>query len=654
MKKILLLLLVAFITFGFKTDHKSEGNKHALIIAIGNYPEETDWAPISSLNDVKLIQDALIKQGFNQFTVLRDSQADKASIIKAIQELTARVKKGDIAVIHFSSHGQQIMDENNDELDGLDEAIVAYGAPAEYDALYKGENHLRDEELGGLMDDLRLKLGPNGDVLLFVDACHSGTPTRGPKNLEPGARKRGGRAAFAPKGYTPELKPGKEFGMLENRPFSNVNKADLAPMVVLSAAQADEVNYEYSNYGSLSVAISRSLDNLSPNFTYRALFARIMKEMSVLAPKQNPAIEGNIDRTLFAGQSIVQDKYYTVHTIRGTYLNMNGGQLTGVFDDTKVSVYKAGTTNYKEATALATGTVTASEGTWASVRLDSRLEGDENDYWVFVTERTFGDQTVDVEFDKDVSDNEKKALKLGLGDFNLMDFDSEEPEFRLSLEDGRWSLIRLSDATVFADDLTVKQLKEDVQAYAQGRFIKNLDLEEPGINVTFELIPAIIAGGRVVEVLELADFTENGVVSFSTRDQTLIKVTNHGDEMVYFNIVDVQPDGYINAIAPTEEENASQYKIAPGATRIIEGKKVEFGPPYGTEVFKLFASTEQLDLSPIISSRGEKQSTRGKVNPIETLFKNSYQLATRGGTAGKLSVDAEVTTSTFTFKITRP
>jgi metacaspase-1 len=654
MKKLLLLILIGFAGFGFRLSVDDDVKKHALIIAIGNYPEETDWASISSLNDIKLIQDALTKQGFQDFTILKDEQATKKLIVSAIEKLTENVKKDDIVVVHFSSHGQQIMDDSNDELDGYDEAIVAYGAPARYDALYKGENHLRDEELGALLDKLRLKLGPAGDVLLFVDACHSGTPTRGPKNLEGTAKTRGGKAPFAPKGYMPNVKPGTEHGMLENRPFSNSNPQDFAPMVVLSAAQAGEVNYEYANYGSLSLAISRSLDNLSPNFTYRALFSRILKEMSLIAPKQNPAIEGSMDRELFGGKSVVQDKYYTIYSLRGDYINLNGGQLTGVFDDCKIGVYKAGTVNFEEAEMLASGTVTGAEGTWASVRLDKKLPGKKNDYWVFVTEKTFGDQSVSLSFDPGLAKDEIAAFKLQMQGFDLMKFDDTASDFRLDKENGKWQMIRLSNATMYKSNLSSSELKDVVKSYAQGRFIKGLDLEEPGINVSFELLPVVISRGEIKQELAIEDFTENGVISFSTRDKTVIKVTNHGKEEVYFNIIDIQPDGIINAIAPTAEEQASSFKIAAGASVILDGKYVEFGPPYGTEVFKIFASTEPLDFSPIISSRGERKASRSTINPIESLFQSSYHFGTRGGKAGTLSVDAEVTTSTFTFKITKP
>jgi hypothetical protein len=173
--------------------------KHALIIAIGNYPELSGWKSISSLNDVELIQSALGKQGFTDFTILRDSQASKSNILNAFNALKEKLRKGDILVVHFASHGQQILDDDGDEIDGFDEAIVAFGAPMRYDKAYEGENHLRDEELGEQLDEIRVRLGKEGDVMVLIDACHSGTGTRGEGVV------RGGAPPFAPDQRLPRL-----------------------------------------------------------------------------------------------------------------------------------------------------------------------------------------------------------------------------------------------------------------------------------------------------------------------------------------------------------------------------------------------------------------------------------------------------------------
>ena len=75
--------------------------------------------------------------------IIENSKADKEGIIDGFDKIISQVKKGDFVVIHYSGHGQQISDNNNDEIDGFDEALIPYGAPALFKPGYKGEKHLR-------------------------------------------------------------------------------------------------------------------------------------------------------------------------------------------------------------------------------------------------------------------------------------------------------------------------------------------------------------------------------------------------------------------------------------------------------------------------------------------------------------------------------
>ena len=160
--------------------------KRALIVAIGNYPDKrvNKWKTINSLNDVPLIKNALIKQNFKEedIIVIIDSMATKAGIINALDQLIDHSKANDIVFIHFSSHGVQLEDDNVDEVDGLDEAIVPYGARySRNDSTFKtlADGYIRDDLFGEKMTLLRNKLGKKGDVLVSIDACHSGSGTRG-------------------------------------------------------------------------------------------------------------------------------------------------------------------------------------------------------------------------------------------------------------------------------------------------------------------------------------------------------------------------------------------------------------------------------------------------------------------------------------------
>ncbi|MBK8090133.1 MAG: caspase family protein [Chitinophagaceae bacterium] len=109
--------------------------------------------------------------------IVRDKEATKLGILNAIkQQLIDKAKPGDVCVFHFSGHGEQVFDDNGDEADGYDEALVTYDAPMEYQPGV--EKHLRDDEFGLKLEEIRTKLGADGNLLVIIDACHSGTSTR--------------------------------------------------------------------------------------------------------------------------------------------------------------------------------------------------------------------------------------------------------------------------------------------------------------------------------------------------------------------------------------------------------------------------------------------------------------------------------------------
>ena len=242
----------------------AQAKNHALIIAVGDYPDDLGWQDISSAKDVLLIKGALLNQGFtnDEIEILKDCDATKNGIVTAIEKLIDKTNPADRVVIHFSGHGQQIFDNNRDELDGLDEALAAYDAPAKYNQGYMGEQHLRDDELGSLINKLRLKIGTGGQLLLILDACHSGTATRGGKI-------RGGRAALIPPDYDLPVPTKREISsgfFMEN---ANKPTDELSPFILLSGTTANGVNYEYEDMGSLSFSYYKAVKNVSEDISYR-------------------------------------------------------------------------------------------------------------------------------------------------------------------------------------------------------------------------------------------------------------------------------------------------------------------------------------------------------------------------------------------------
>lgn len=638
---------VLFISFLFASALISTAfsqTKHALIVAIGNY---LNWPTISSLRDVGLIETALQRQGFQDIKIVSDSSATVSGIEKAFDDLTMRAHPGDVVVIHFSSHGEQIQDDNGDETDGLDETIVTYNAvlptgrpvsKKEYDRFQA--NYFRDDKLGGLINILREKLGKNGDVLVFMDLCHSGSGTRGL------AKVRGGQPPLVTVDFVPGQykKEGSDELVPENNSAS-ASERNLASYVVFSAAESGELNYETLDendeyVGSLTFAISKALSNSGTSVpTYRSLFSAVQSVMNSKSPNQHSVLEGNgIDRTIFGGKFIKQQPFIAIRNIQGTKLSLDAGKIQGVDTGVKIFVYPAGTTDTLTAKKLATGTVIEAGNYGSVVKLD-RLPGIKTgaEGWAFISAPVYRIEPVKIEI---ISGNARgkpgqvamakmNALKNTVGNMPLVRFD-KNPELLIRTGEVYDSISIASNGSLFA---TVKHanastglLDPEIQRYLQYRYLRDLNIYNDNVTVEIKMLPFI--NGLVDST-----YMNNGLISnpvFQAGEQFVLWVYNPGLDDVYFNILDIQPDGVINKVFPDKGKNIypADLRIAPRSAFLFSRYPVTVGPPFGTEIFKIFVSNQKIDLEEIANTKGS--GTRGNLTVLENLVKTSYHAGTRG------------------------
>ena len=257
------------------------GEKRALIVAISKYPDHTGWRQINADNDVKILRNTLLMKGFseNNIIVLLDSMAKKKQVVAAFQSLQKVANTGDFIFIHFSTHGQQMEDDDGDEPDGLDEAIVCYDAQMYYSESYKGENHLRDDEINTLLLPIRKKLGETGNVIVSLDACHSQSTTRAEDDDEDVFR--GTSIVFSEKpgfkGYKTDIPKPDLF-----------QEKGLAPITELAACKSNEVNYEYQKHGFLTYALCTVWDKYPTLPAYHLWSEETAKLMKEKRPYQTP------------------------------------------------------------------------------------------------------------------------------------------------------------------------------------------------------------------------------------------------------------------------------------------------------------------------------------------------------------------------------
>lgn len=652
MKKITIFLVVLLACFSYSLKAQKSPKKIALIVAIADYPKEGGWSDISSDKDVPLIEKSLRSQGFTDITILRDADATKEGIIAAIEDLTNKASKGDIVVFHYSGHGQQVKDDNNDEKsDGYDEALVAYDAQMRFrPGVYEGENHLRDDDLDKLFFNLRKKIGSKGNLLVILDACHSGTGTRGL------AKARGTMEKMAPKDYEPETS-GEEIGMVDNSNNSRGAGADLGSMIILSGASPDELNYETeddngNSVGSLSFAFSRAIAKSDKNTTYRAFFDMIKVDMMVLAPNQQPMVEGNIDAKLFAGDIVKQKPYFTIEKWLGdNTVEINAGTVFAIFEGSEVTFYPIGTTDPKKAKAITKGTIIKSDFYTAQVKLEEEMSEEViKNSWAFITNQNLGDVSVKVKVDVNNEDLKNIVLKIIDEEKNVV-LDNKNPD--VLIEQGnafsrgsKLHIITTSEYLIYEnsfnssnEDKMAEEIQFSLKAFAQGKYLRNLDMESSYLDVKFEFIPVKVdKNENEIERYDISEkIDKSTTIVFKEGDYFKLRITNNGKVRAYYSIIDIQPDNIVNLLVPAYDYArniripASEFYVEPGKT--IELDYVfYFGPPHGKEVFKLIASEQPLNLEPIILTRGA--GMRGDEGPFEKLMSNSYT-GSRGAGQGR-------------------
>ena len=647
----------AFLFFLFFAIGTS-AEKYGLIIAIGDYPSKTGWAPISSVNDVPLIKQALLNQGFSEknLSILINEEATKAGIIKAIENLKSKIKPGDIVVIHYSGHGQQIFDDNGDEIDGKDESIVPYDAWVRYTFNYKGENHLRDDELGNIIANFRNALGNKGQLLLILDSCHSGSTTRGRKA-------RGGEATFAPDDWKALENDKTKGSAMVERTKVNTNAA---PFVLISGASANELNYEYEGFGSLSYAFSKAMNELGSNFTYRQLFSKIATNMNVISPKQTPTIEGDIDYMLFNGEYVKQQAYFEIAKIPNANLvHINAGKIQGLFEGTTVKIVPSGTITATDKNVISTGTITKSNFNLAYIKLDKSLSStNSKEYWVIIDKQSYGDIAIKVYFDENIKDNTiKNGVTQYLQKNNLGTVVTAIGEADVILE-SRNSKIELKSPSGIKDIDTdtntrgsnsVDDINQKLFNFAQGQYLKNLTLKNQAYEMEFKLLPINYSDetGNVGDLIEeTKNINEAGIFEVvPEKDHVVLQVTNKSKKTLYISIIEINSKGEIAPFMPNDNcpLTNEERKLAPGQTMIFKDCVYSFAPPYETLILKGFATTTPINFQPTVATRGEGSRN---ANPLENFIQQSYN-QTRGASGNSANSEVDGFSSEFVYEIVK-
>jgi hypothetical protein len=628
-----------------------DDTKRALIVAISDYgpppvhPETGEelrgYRALNAANDVPLVRTALERQGFapENIRVIQDAEADVEGIRNALKDLVRDTDEGDVVVIHYSGHGHRITNDDpdvDDEVDGYDEVLVPYGAPDDFYEGYDGELHLRDDELGAFVLELRRKVGREGNVTVLIDACHSGTATRGSGDLPA----RGSVSPLGPPARTAGPVDGAEDGTgIDEAALPRTrggSDEELGSYVVFSAASQRQVAFETwdidgkTKVGSLSYAIARTLPEAAPGTTYRTLFANITRALSGKVT-QTPQMEGSIDTQVFSNRLTQQFPYVVVDSVLDGTVTLRAGTLLGLNPGTRLVVHDIGTPRPDPTSAAAVVRVVAATSSEATAEVEEgTLTGAHTEAWAFVTERTYGDLGLRVALDASLSSRDREGLSQRLTETGIIDLVDEGPDVRIRDRDG------LPEALTVPDDLRIaigaQRVVSAVEDYARNRYLRRLSFDTEDVDVVFELSPVELEEDRLGRV-RCADPDWDPAAhgarslggdqwSLAEGDTYRLRVRNVGRRRAFVALLDLEPTGPITVLRPAEDEAPSSYELEPDAE--IDLGCYQIGDAAGVEVLKLFATREPQDFRAMFETRGTRGASGGDLTELEAIVASSY------------------------------
>lgn len=627
--------------------------KRALIIAIGEYgtpplhPETGEplrpYRSLNAGNDIPLVQGALERQGFlsENIRVLRDADADSDGIRDALRQLVRDTDTGDVVVIHYSGHGHRITNDDpdrDDEVDGYDEVLVPYGAPDDFYQGYDGKLHIRDDELGAIVAQLRSRAGRTGNVTVFLDMCYSGTATRGGPELPA----RGSEEPLGP----PSVRPGGARAMAEDGtgleavevPGTRGSRGDdLAPYAVFSAASQRQVAYETwdidgeTKVGSLSYALARTLPEARPGTTNRALFAQITRVLSGKV-MQTPQMEGVADAQLFSDRLSQQSPYVAVSAVLSDAVQLAGGTLIGLNVGARLDVHPVGTARSGHSSPMASVRVVETTSTTAVARIE---EGEVTeslvDAWAFVTSRSYGDLALRVRLDPSLSIRDREGMERVLGQTGIIDLVDGGADVVVADRDGvPMARTAVEDHTLaFGAAAVVRAVEE----YARNRYLRRLSFSADGLRVELDFSPVEIEYDRLGRARGCGDADWNVDAhggrslgghqwSMASGEAYRLRARNVGERRAFVALLDLLPLGAIRVLRPREDEAASSYELEPEG--VLDLGCYQIGDDHGLEVLKLFATLEPQDFRAMFETRGMRNGGGGDLSLLESVVAASY------------------------------
>jgi hypothetical protein len=629
--------------------------KRAFVVAISNYPAQSGWTTLSSAKDKEIVMDLLSSQGFIESNIvsLTDQNATYSGFKKSMNDFIGTLQNGDIIYFHFSGHGQQVMDVSSknykteyleqDEPDGLDEALVLYNAPMKSDNNYQFDEHLVDDQINHYFNLIQKKIGGSGQLIAVFDACHSGTVSRGENDWVV----RGTNIVCAPENYQP-LSNTKD---ASNSDFTFENKAELGKLVCFFGCQSNQVNREVDKAGSLTTFFASSLKELKENATYNNLFSLINERMAVAFQNaQQPDIEGDdLNQKIFSGKLIMQDKFILCDKLISNNAILRGGSISGLALGDSIGFFSNTTNQIKGETPFFKGEVTKIDALSSEVTLNTKKNDRGEKYRAFVISKSIAPANLEIVLDAgDLNKELKKLLENskniqlveGKAKYVIKKYSPEGEKSKSKIQilagDGDFAMpLRDMSGIDISNQAGKDSLLLLISLAARSDVFRELEWADENFKVNCKIEKGTIDSKGKFIVSTNPDISE---ISLSKNESHRLVFTNLSDKVIILNLVSLDPNGNMTWF----DKKNSNIAIPPGKEQI---NKVISSPPYGLEMLKFIYSYNSIDLS-AINEMGKSLATRGNESPLFSIIGNAST-----GKRSSMDSSSEISIENFTFTI---
>jgi hypothetical protein len=608
------------------------------------------------------VEDMLNSQKFNSIDKLIDAEVTTENLKNNFELLIQKLQKDDIVYFHFSGHGQQIEDVNGnklkvkdsllrkDELDNRDEALALYNAPDKFYEGYQYQDHFVDDYLNYYCNRIRAKIGSKGNLIVVIDACHSGTATRGNPEEEPIVR--GNGIVCEPDNKDENDSKDEQDGF--GTDFEYNKNADWGNLIAFFGCKAEQVNREFTptrntnkSFGSLSFFLVQAMKQLGNKATYTNLYSEIRKNMVLsFQNAQHPEIEGdNLTQVIFNDNFIPQDPFYNI--IGEIYYNevkIDGGFLSGLSVGDSIGLFNNTVNNTKESEPLYTGYLKEVGPVESTLILNNAVLDKEKQGVQFRAFRIFSTSNgLNVKVKLDVSTSKhKKILKEKLEkipnvtihqkEYNYQIIEDKAGKFIITMGSfGKLPLRNMNPISI-SDDSKYDTLVSFIKESAKVDLFRTLSSKDD--NIDFEIKIKDQNGNEI---------DQSSALKFKKGDQFKIVIKNTGNENFFLNSMIISS----NNIVSMDPKSKASVVINTGKEKVFSIKGLS--EPFGIEQIKFIATKNYINLSNL-QQLGSEITTRdavGETSPLMEFVKSTLE-GTRSSGFGE---DLGATIKSFEFEV---